>query len=547
MAENRTLALRVVAGADGLDAVVRGTHTCDLDRPARYLLPGELVLTNGLWEQQVDGREWARDVHAAGACGIGYGLAVEHPAPTPALVAACDELRLPLLEVAEEQSFADVAGVVADAHDGSDLRTQLSRTRRLLQRLAADGGHAALLDFLRVEARLPVWLVGPGGRPIGDGGAGASAREADGRGASARRGVSAGPDAAGRGASAERGVSAGPDAAGRGAGAERGARGRRSTEPADDGWPGDDAARAAARALRRNRLPAAVGPAACAFGTAVGYPGAATILVGRPLAEVGDEERLVIDQVAAYVVLEDARAHARDEARSALARELLELTWSGDLSDAAFAARLRALGLDPRAPLTAVASSNERGDVEYAALACGLPAVVGSHGELTVALLQGDAGGLGELVADGGADPVLGIGSSRSGRGGLRQSLAEAVAAHTVARGRPPGEGVVRQLDIGSHAVLLDFVDRQVLRAYRDTLLGPIEAWDRDRGADLVRTLRAFLDHDGHWRATARALHIHHNTLRYRLDRVARLTGRDVDTTAGRVDFTLALAIPAGG
>lgn len=511
LAENPALALRVVAAADGLDAVVRGTHTSDLDRPARYLLPGELVLTNGLWEHQVDGGAWARDVHAAGACGIGFGLAQEHPAPPPALVAACEELRLPLLEIAEELSFAEVAGAVADAHDGSDLRTQLSRTRRLLQRMAADGGHAALLDFLRVETRLPVWLVGPGGRPLGDGG-----------GASARGGAS-----------------------GRGTG-ERGASGRGGA-PSPAGWPGDEVAREAARALRRNRLPGAIGPAACAFGTAVGYPGASAVLVARPLAEVGDEERLVIDQVAAYVVLEDARVHARAEARTALARELLELAWSGDLGEAAFAARMRALGLNPRGAMAAVASSNERHDVEYAALACTSPAVVGAHDELTVALVQGDAEPLAELIADSGAEPVLGIGSRRTGRAGLRQSLAEAVAAHTVARSRAPGEGVVRHLDIGSHSVLLDFVDRQVLHAFRDTLLGPVEAWDRERDADLVNTLRTFLEHDGRWRATARALHIHHNTLRYRLDRVATLTGRDVDTTAGRVDFALALAIPPAG
>ena len=44
---------------------------------------------------------------------------------------------------------------------------------------------------------------------------------------------------------------------------------------------------------------------------------------------------------------------------------------------------------------------------------------------------------------------------------------------------------------------------------------------------------------------TAAQLHIHHNTLRYRIGRIATLSGRDAETTAGRVDFALALAIAA--
>jgi DNA-binding PucR family transcriptional regulator len=64
---------------------------------------------------------------------------------------------------------------------------------------------------------------------------------------------------------------------------------------------------------------------------------------------------------------------------------------------------------------------------------------------------------------------------------------------------------------------------------------------DAGRGGELEATLRAFLDHDGHWSATAGALHIHVNTLRNRLARVAELTGRDVSRTADRVDLFLAL------
>lgn len=59
-----------------------------------------------------------------------------------------------------------------------------------------------------------------------------------------------------------------------------------------------------------------------------------------------------------------------------------------------------------------------------------------------------------------------------------------------------------------------------------------------------METLRAFLVNGGRCRATATHLHIHHNTLRYRLRRVELLTGRHLDEVADRLDVQIALAVP---
>jgi purine catabolism regulator len=484
LADDPDLGLRLLAGAAAADRAVAGAHTTDLDQPARYLLPGELVLTNGLWTEHVDGATWATEVATAGAAAIGFGLAEHHPEVPADLRAACEALSLPLLEVPEELSFSMIAAAAADS---SGLRVQLSRTRRLLQRLGAGGGHAALLDFLRQETRLAVWLVGPGGRP--------------------------------------------PD----------------GCDPADDA----EAARAAARAARRGELPATLGDGACAFGAAPVLAARTAVLVGAPLGDIGDDARLVIEQVTAYLVLEDARARAQEEGRHTLAAELVELAWGGELSSATLAARLRALGFAAGGPLTVVASANDPRDIAYAGLGCGHASVAARHRDAGVLLVESAAddltGRIAGLIADGGDDPVLGAGRPLAGPVdpvGLRQSLAEAVTALALARTRPAGARVVRHLDIGSHALLLDFVDRQVLLSFREAVLGALERWDRDHDAQLVRTLQAFLANDGQWRVTAAQLHIHHNTLRYRIGRVAALTGRDAETTAGRVDFALALAIP---
>lgn len=58
--------------------------------------------------------------------------------------------------------------------------------------------------------------------------------------------------------------------------------------------------------------------------------------------------------------------------------------------------------------------------------------------------------------------------------------------------------------------------------------IGPLLAYDRRRGTDLVDTLGAYYDHRANVAATARALHVHVNTLLKRLDRAGDILGLDL-------------------
>ncbi|WP_218670847.1 CdaR family transcriptional regulator [Microbispora sp. GKU 823] len=109
-------------------------------------------------------------------------------------------------------------------------------------------------------------------------------------------------------------------------------------------------------------------------------------------------------------------------------------------------------------------------------------------------------------------------------------------------RRSPHGPAVRGFAELGTHRLLLGLVDSETLRGFSRGLLGPLREHDDRRGSDLEATLRTFLDHDGQWAATAAALHIHVNTLRNRLAKIAELTGRDVGRTEDRVDLFLALA-----
>src|SRR5690349_16719280 len=76
---DRRLGLRLVVPAADAALVIRGHHVTDLDQPARYLLPGELLLTNGLWLHRRPAAEWIAEVKSAGVAVLAFGLTDDWP------------------------------------------------------------------------------------------------------------------------------------------------------------------------------------------------------------------------------------------------------------------------------------------------------------------------------------------------------------------------------------------------------------------------------------------------------------------------------------
>ncbi|MBP6710822.1 MAG: helix-turn-helix domain-containing protein, partial [Propionivibrio sp.] len=69
-----------------------------------------------------------------------------------------------------------------------------------------------------------------------------------------------------------------------------------------------------------------------------------------------------------------------------------------------------------------------------------------------------------------------------------------------------------------------------------------INAVDK-RSGTLRRTLDAWFTYNGHPLATAKALHIHRNTLDYRLRQISELTGLDLANTDDRLLLYVALQL----
>ncbi|WP_255953767.1 PucR family transcriptional regulator [Streptomyces odontomachi] len=124
---------------------------------------------------------------------------------------------------------------------------------------------------------------------------------------------------------------------------------------------------------------------------------------------------------------------------------------------------------------------------------------------------------------------------------GLRGALEEARHARRVAAARPGQVSAAGHDELASHVLLLPFVPDDVRRAFTARLLDPLRDYDRRHRAELVATLEAFLDSDGSWTRCATQLHLHVNTLRYRIGRIEQLTGRDLSRLEDKLDFFLAL------
>jgi purine catabolism regulator len=90
--------------------------------------------------------------------------------------------------------------------------------------------------------------------------------------------------------------------------------------------------------------------------------------------------------------------------------------------------------------------------------------------------------------------------------------------------------------------LLPDFIDDEAFGHYSHDLLAPLEEYRAEKGIDLVRSLRVWLEHHGHLSHAASALEMHRHTLRYQLAKANQLLGEDLDSVDLRMRLWLAIA-----
>jgi len=192
---------------------------------------------------------------------------------------------------------------------------------------------------------------------------------------------------------------------------------------------------------------------------------------------------------------------------------------------------------------------------EALALAPGGEQVVGRFRDVVGVLgrLRGPELAFGVSVLPEGAAAGRAAGSYAGGDPGNPEAgwtvagIVDAVARARQARrlAALPGGGVrlVDAARVGSVGLLLSLLPPEAGQAFRDRLLDPLRAYDREHGTELIRTLEVFLSCSGSWTKAAEVMFVHVNSLRYRIRRIEELTGRDLSTLEDQAALLLALQL----
>lgn len=218
--------------------------------------------------------------------------------------------------------------------------------------------------------------------------------------------------------------------------------------------------------------------------------------------------------------VQQVRAHerARIELVRALTHERLDAS--------TLASTARTAGLDPDgtaylAIYTRIADLPSRAPLEQA-----IARAASTDRQRAVVVVIGD-----ELIGIAPRVPELEAGLVGAGTAGplakLPRSFQEARGAYDVAAAAG-ANGVVTYAALGPLPLLLSAGD--AADALDRARFSQLDA-EGASGAEVARTVASFLDHDQHVDATAAALHVHRNTVHYRLRRFRELTGLDLGTT----------------
>lgn len=136
-----------------------------------------------------------------------------------------------------------------------------------------------------------------------------------------------------------------------------------------------------------------------------------------------------------------------------------------------------------------------------------------------------------------------GIGRPYTGIRNVGKSFLEARKAIVLGRQAYGRGDVFCYNKLGVYQLLCSHSAQDELVALRDEMLGPLATYDKRQDTNFIETLTAYFSHNEDINATAQALFVHPNTIRYRLERAAQLLGRNLSSTDQRFQVYLALKI----
>lgn len=499
------LELKVAAGAEAAgERPIRWVHLSELTDPTPWLSGGELLLTTGSQLGTAkEQREFVRLLAGSELAGLGLGTGFDHAKLPKALVAEAEELGFPVFEVPYDMPFIAI-------------------TEAAFSRLVNEQ-YDVLSRGIAVNERLENLVLGGGGLDE-------VAREI----ASAVGGSALVLDARGE-----------PLATG----------GRRL---------GADLTKAIRDEIRQRGSVGSpfVPPQAELRGRALAHPvsprggrAEAWLVVVRRSGELGEFERLCVQQGAVVVALGLMRERVARETERRLSGELLEAMLSGRLTADDLRDRVAPFGIGERVAVLVFELADPDAaekTLESHLASVGRAALVAPHSagrkELLCAVVDAADDESVELATgarralEEGHGPTRAAASRALPTERARHAFHEArcaLEATGFANGAAPE--VASHQDLGAFTLLLSVQDDEALRQYTEAVLGPIEESDERYAAELLRSLEAFIERNGHWERAAGDCFCHRHTLRYRIKRVEELTGRDLSRANDRIELWLAL------
>jgi purine catabolism regulator len=497
--------LELAAGEEGASAPVRWVHSTELPDPTPWLSGGELILTTGIQLPDAKAqREFVRRVAGHGLAGIGFGTGLAHANLPRALVTEAQRLGLPLFEVPFELPFIAITEraftqLVNEEYDV--LRRSTAIQGRLERLVLEERGLEEVVKAVAGAIGGAVLVLDPRGEVLASeavhGELSASALDA--------------------------------------------LREELPREPSSRG-PAPFAPDHAELAGRSLALPIALRDG--------GVPHAWLVAAAGP-GGLGDFERLILQQTVIVVALELMRERVQRDTERRLAGDVLSEALTGRLDPDELELRLRPFGIgECAAVLLFELEDLPAGEqlLDRLLAGAGARALVAIRGEQLCAIADADDVDPMELARLARAGLVLEHSEVRAAVsrpapvGSLRRSFHEArcaLEASAVANGSGPEIASYR--DLGAFQLLLSLQDDDALRAYCDSLLGPLETGDGHYGDELLRSLEVFIEHNGQWERAARKLFCHRHTLRYRIRKIEELTGRDLGRARDRIELWLAI------
>jgi len=138
---------------------------------------------------------------------------------------------------------------------------------------------------------------------------------------------------------------------------------------------------------------------------------------------------------------------------------------------------------------------------------------------------------------------TVGIGGPCHGPEQIRHSYAQARRTVETVRRMGRAGRVVAFGDLGIHRLLLQVPDLAELRGFADEVLGRLSADPSGQAHVYLETMACYFRENASPQRAARALHVHPNTVSYRIHRVEQITGLDLGSYRDRLMAQVALEI----